>query len=106
MAHLNAGPNDAIEHAAAIYSPNAARLVRQHRLNGGPLIIAELLAHDLRLRFRGSAINRYGEIALSLLPLWGHSRNGRTCRCVARVAIDPNRTCREPLLESIRQKGK
>ncbi|GLR56901.1 hypothetical protein GCM10007919_16250 [Rhizobium indigoferae] len=31
----------AIEHAAVIYPPNAARLVGQHRLDGGPFIIAE-----------------------------------------------------------------
>src|SRR5450759_76935 len=57
-------PKDAIEHATVIYTPNAARLVRQHWLDGGPFIIAEFVAHDSRLRFRrlnhvsGSAINR------------------------------------------------
>ena len=32
-------------------TPNAARLVRQHRLDGGPLMIAEFVAHNSRLRF-------------------------------------------------------
>jgi alkylated DNA nucleotide flippase Atl1 len=32
MAHLTQNPNDGIEHAAVIYPPNAARIVRQHRL--------------------------------------------------------------------------
>jgi len=32
MAHLTQNPNDSIEHAAVIYAPNAAQLVRQHRL--------------------------------------------------------------------------
>src|SRR5260370_42073903 len=77
MAHQN--PKDAIEHATVICTPNAARLVRQHRLDGGPFIIAGFVAHDSRLRFRslnhvsGSAINpqAYGVAAnaLNLLPL-------------------------------------
>ena len=49
MAHQN--PKDAIEHATVICTPNAARLVRQHRLDGGPLMIAEFVAYDSRLRF-------------------------------------------------------
>jgi hypothetical protein len=40
-----------IEHATVIYAPNAARLVRQHRFDGGPFVIAEFVAHDSRLRF-------------------------------------------------------
>jgi hypothetical protein len=71
MAHQN--PKDAIEHATVIYTPNAARLVRQHRLDGGPFIIAEFVAHDSRLRFRslnhvtGSAINPQWPMALPLM---------------------------------------
>jgi hypothetical protein len=53
MAHLNAEPKDAIEHATVIDTPNTARLVAQHWLDGGPFIIAEFVAHDLRLRFQG-----------------------------------------------------
>jgi hypothetical protein len=41
---------DAIEHANVIYTPNAARRVWQHRLDGGPFMIAEFVAHDSRLR--------------------------------------------------------
>jgi len=43
-------PKDAIEDAAVIYPPNAARLVGQHRFDGGPFVVAEFVAHDSRLR--------------------------------------------------------
>jgi hypothetical protein len=79
MAHLNEEPKDAIEHATVINAPNAARLVRQHQLDGGPFIIAEFVAHDSWLRFRSlnhvscSAINlpwhSVAANALNLLPL-------------------------------------
>ena len=36
-------PKDAVEHATVIYTPNAARLVGQHRFDGGPFIIAEFV---------------------------------------------------------------
>src|ERR1700738_2057100 len=68
-------PKDAIEHATVIYPPNAARLVGQHRLDRGPFIIAEFVAHDSRLRFRslnhisGSAINPQWPVAVSLMLL-------------------------------------
>ena len=39
-------PENAIEDTAIIHPRNAARLVRQHRSNGGPLIIGEFVAHD------------------------------------------------------------
>jgi hypothetical protein len=61
-----------------IYTPNAARLVRKERLDGGPFKIAEFVAHDPSLQFRslkhvsGSAINPIpgGRVtnALNLLP--------------------------------------
>jgi len=35
-----------------IYAPNATRLVRQHRFDGSPFIIAKFVAHDSRLPFR------------------------------------------------------
>src|SRR5206468_3463645 len=44
-------PKDAVEHAAIIYTRHAARLVRQKRLDGGPFIVGEFVAHDSRLRF-------------------------------------------------------
>jgi hypothetical protein len=46
----NAGPQDAIEHATIIYTRNAA-LVRQHRFDAAPIILAEFIAHDSRLQF-------------------------------------------------------
>jgi hypothetical protein len=39
-------PKDGIEHATVIYTPNAARLVRQHRFNGGPFKAAEFVARS------------------------------------------------------------
>src|SRR3981081_247284 len=42
----NLGPQDASEHARVIYAPHAARLVRQHRFDGDPFIIAEFVMHD------------------------------------------------------------
>ena len=40
------------EHATVIYTPNAAWLIRQHRLDRGPFIIVEFVAHNSRLQFR------------------------------------------------------
>jgi hypothetical protein len=93
-------PKDAIEHPPIIYTPNAARFVRQERLDGGPFKIAEFVAHDPRLRFR-SLKSRLGQRhqptiagrcvtnALSLLPLSVHSGHGRTCCWHDPVANDP-----------------
>lgn len=39
-------PEDAIEDTTVVNPRNAARLVRQHRLDGNPLIIGEFVAHD------------------------------------------------------------
>jgi hypothetical protein len=38
-------------HATVVYTPNAAWLVRQHRIDGGPFKIVESAAHNSRLRF-------------------------------------------------------
>jgi hypothetical protein len=46
-------PKDAVEHAPVIHARNAARLVRQHRLDRGPFIIGEFVAHDSRHQFVG-----------------------------------------------------
>jgi hypothetical protein len=63
-------PKDAIEHATVIYTRNAARFVRQHRLDSGPFKVAEFVAHDSRLRFRSLNHVRGGAAnALNLLPL-------------------------------------
>jgi hypothetical protein len=91
---------DAIEHATVIYAPNAARLVRQHRFDGGPFIIAEFVAYDSRLRFRslnhvsGSAINPQRPVAMSLMLLIyfrfrQHSGRDRTRCWLDPVANDP-----------------
>jgi len=47
----------------SFYSPNAARIVQQHRLDGGPYTIAEFVAHDSRLRFR--SLNRPSSSAIN-----------------------------------------
>jgi hypothetical protein len=44
------------------HSPNATRLVRQHRFDGGPFIIAEFVAHDSRLRFR--SLNHFHRVSI------------------------------------------
>jgi hypothetical protein len=73
MAHLNAGPKNAIEHATVIYAPNAARLVGQHRFDGGPFIVADFVAHDSRFRFgslnhvHGGPINSKWPVAEPLM---------------------------------------
>src|SRR5438552_2058699 len=36
-------PEDAIEHAAVVYTRNAARLVRQERLDGSPFVVGEFV---------------------------------------------------------------
>src|SRR6266700_3304081 len=75
-------PKDAVEHAPVIYTGHAARLVRQERLDGGPFIIGEFVAHDSRLQFGslnhapGGIINPPGSVktdanTLILLPLSG-----------------------------------
>src|ERR1700747_898585 len=46
-------PEDAVENTPIIHSRHAARLIRQHRLNGRPFIIREFVAHDSSPRFRG-----------------------------------------------------
>jgi len=44
-------PKDAIEDTPVIHPWHAARLVRQHRLDGSPLAIGEFIAYDSRLQF-------------------------------------------------------
>src|ERR1700730_13686422 len=41
-------PKDAVEHAPVIYTGQAARAALQDRLDGGPSIIGEFVAHDSR----------------------------------------------------------
>src|ERR1700753_4234423 len=44
-------PENAIEDTTVVHARNATRLVRQHCLDGGPLIIREFVAHDSSPRF-------------------------------------------------------
>jgi Domain of unknown function (DUF1902) len=39
---------------------DAARPIRQHRLDGRPLMVGEFVAHDSRLRFGATPSTRYG----------------------------------------------
>src|SRR5262245_9651237 len=39
-------PKDAIENAAVVHPCYATRLVRQHRLDGSPLVVGKFIAHD------------------------------------------------------------
>ncbi|SCB56097.1 hypothetical protein GA0061098_10744 [Bradyrhizobium shewense] len=40
-------PENAIEDTSVVHLRNATRLVRQHRLDGGPFMVGEFVAHDL-----------------------------------------------------------
>ena len=44
-------PKDAVQDTAVVHTRDTARLVRQHRLDGRPLVVGEFVAHDSRLRF-------------------------------------------------------
>ena len=46
-------PEDAIEDTPVVHPWHAARLVRQHRLDGRPFMVGEFVAHDSSPRFRG-----------------------------------------------------
>jgi hypothetical protein len=46
-------PEDTIQDTAVVHPRDTARLVRQHRLDGGPLMVGEFVAHDSKLRFGG-----------------------------------------------------
>jgi hypothetical protein len=45
-------PENAVENTAVIHSRDATRLVRQHGLDDGPLVIVEFVAHDSPLSLR------------------------------------------------------
>ena len=98
-------PQDAIEHATVICTRNAARLVRQHRLDAAPIMLAEFIAHDSRVQFEslnhvhGRTINlqrSVAEAAMNLPPLSGHSGHGRTFCWLDPVVIDPRRKSAKP----------
>jgi hypothetical protein len=44
-------PGDAIEDTTVVYPRNSTRLVRQHRLDGGPFIVGEFIAHGSKPLF-------------------------------------------------------
>jgi len=44
-------PEDAIEDTTVVYPRNSTRLVRQHRLDGGPFIVGEFIAHGSKPLF-------------------------------------------------------
>jgi hypothetical protein len=75
-------PEDTIEDTTVVHPWNAARLVRQHRFDGSPLMVGEFVAHDSRLQFASlnhtpcGAINLQRPVmtdnnALLFLPLSG-----------------------------------
>ena len=85
------------------FTRRTPRLVRQHRLDRGPFIIAEFVAHDLKLQFRslnhvhGNSIKPH-KLAAKPLMLWIYFRfrrnsgHGRACHRLRPVANDPFRT--------------
>ena len=91
-------PEDAIENATAFTRGRPRGF--QHRPDGGPFVVGEFVAHDLRHRFgslnyvRGGTINPQKTIAadantLISLPLSGAQPNGRTCYGSTPVVNDP-----------------
>ena len=44
-------PEDAVEDTPVVHAGNAARLVREHRLDDAPFVVAEFIAHDSMLHF-------------------------------------------------------
>ncbi len=79
---------DAIEDTAVVHTRDIACFVRQHRLDGSPLVVGEFVAHDSRLRFGslnhapGDDINPQRPIAadancLISLPLLEQQRTSR-----------------------------
>ena len=87
-----------------LFTRHAARLARQKRLDGGPFIIGEFVAHNSRLRFGSlnhapsDAINPQRPIAadanaLILLPLSGAQPTWRDLLVASSVLKnDPSRT--------------
>ena len=61
-------PEDAVEDTTVVHTGNAARLVRQQRFDGGPLVVGEFIAHDsspqLGLNHRMTAISTGAPVEL------------------------------------------
>jgi hypothetical protein len=51
--HLTAVPKNAVQDTPIIHTWHAARLIWQHRRDGGPLFIGEFVAHDSGLQIGG-----------------------------------------------------
>lgn len=59
-------PKDAVQNTAVIHAGHAARLVRQHWLDGSPLVVGEFVAHDLMPQFGGLNHGRAARLNISL----------------------------------------
>src|SRR4029077_15893674 len=94
--------DDAVEDTAVVHPWHAARLVRQHRLDGSPLMVSEFVAHDSAPPVRG--LNHSSAVRLNMLykkALWslctpkaarpdakGVSSSEHIDRCEARLLCD------------------
>jgi hypothetical protein len=78
-------PKDAVQDTAVVHTRDTARLVRQHRLDGRPLVVGEFVAHDSRLQFGGlnhtpgDAINPQRPIVADANTLISLSLSGGLC---------------------------
>jgi hypothetical protein len=87
---------DAIEDTTVVYPRNAARLVRQHRLDGNPFIIGEFVAHDSSPQFgslnhRGPAERNAADLA-PVRRLWVEADINQPKPTAESVENDPNWT--------------
>jgi hypothetical protein len=92
-------PEDAIEDAPVIHPWHAARLVRQHRLDGCPFVVGKFVAHDSSPRFRGlnhdprAGLNE-PSIRHHLCRFWSKPDINRLTRPAGSVENDPLQTSR------------
>jgi hypothetical protein len=82
-------PEDAVEDTTIVYPRHAARLVRQHRLDGSPFMGAQFVAHDSRLSVggmnHGSAVGLNSQdISVAVTP-----KSGRVMLTLSFVGRDP-----------------
>src|SRR5262249_2477701 len=78
-------PEDAVEDTPVIHAGHATRLVRKHRLDGGPLVVGKFVAHDSHPWFGGLNHANTSTRNLPPLPLFPHNRT-----CPRQGKIDPN----------------
>jgi len=76
------------------HSWHAARLIRQHRLDGRPLIVGEFVAHDSAPRFRGLESSSAGGLNMpGQGALWSRcAESGRVMLTLGFVVRDPKRS--------------